>query len=85
MESHVWACMVLPLNGFGSINLILICSQFLLFAYGACVAGISGVVVIYSGIEKNSMDSLACYSAIVISFLLGFRILVNVKKNDLLS
>ena len=51
--------MILPLNGFGSTNLIVICSQFLL-ANEAHTGVIAGVVVVYMGIEKNSMDGPKC-------------------------
>ena len=52
-----YACMVLPLNGFGSTGLILIYSCFLLNngAYIVIVADVS-----YTGIEKKSMDVPAC-------------------------
>ena len=42
--------MVLPLNGFGSANLILICGL-LLFANGACIGAIAGIAVFYTGME----------------------------------
>ena len=45
--------MVFPLNSLSSINLILICGQFLLFANRACTGIIAGVVVVYLGIEKK--------------------------------
>ena len=51
--------MVLLLNGFGSTNLILIFGYFLLFANRACMGIITGIVVVYMGIEKNSMDGPA--------------------------
>ena len=54
--------------------------NFSLFANGTYTGIISGVVVIFMGIEKNSMDGPACCSAIVASFLLSFRNLINVKK-----
>ena len=59
---------MLPLNGLGSINLILICGQFFLFANKTCAGVISGIVVIYTGIKINSMDSLACCSTIIVFF-----------------
>ena len=62
------ACMVFLLNGFGSTNLMLICSQFLLFANGACMGIFAGIVVVYTGIEKNSMDDPAPCSTIVAFF-----------------
>ena len=43
--------MVLPLNGFGSANLILICGQLLICINGACTGVIAGVAVVYMGIE----------------------------------
>ena len=43
--------MVLPLNGFGFANLILICGQLLLCANGARMGVIGGVAVVYMGIE----------------------------------
>ena len=45
------ACMVLPLNGFGSTYLIFICSQLLIFINGARIGVIAGVAVVYMGIE----------------------------------
>ena len=65
--------MVLPLNGFGFANLILIYGQFLLFANEAHVGIIAGVVVVYIGIEKNSIDGPAYCFAIIAFFLLSFR------------
>ena len=61
------ACVVLPLNGFGSTNLILICGWFLL-DNGARMGIIAGIVVIYMAIEKNSVDDLVCCSAIIAFF-----------------
>ena len=49
MDNHMQACVVLPLNGFGSASLILICGRLLLCANGACTGVIAGVV--YMGIE----------------------------------
>ena len=43
--------MVLPVNGFGSINLIFICSQLLLFANDAYVGVVAGIALVYTGIE----------------------------------
>ena len=51
MNNHVWACKVLLLNGFGSASLILICSRLLLYANSAHVGVITGVSVVYTGIE----------------------------------
>ena len=45
------ACVVLPLNGFGSASLILICGWLLLCANGAHVGAIAGVAVVYTDIE----------------------------------
>ena len=70
------ACMVLPLISFGYANLILICTHFLLFANGSLVGIVSGDVVTYSGIKKNSVDGPGCGCAIVASFLLSFRKLI---------
>ena len=67
--------MVLPLNGFSFTNLMLVCRQ-LLFANGAHIGVIAGIIVVYMGIKKNSMDGPAYCSDIVTSFLLSFR-----KKN----
>ena len=50
-DNHAWACVVLPVNGFGSTYLILICSQLLLFAKGACTSVITCVALVYIGIE----------------------------------
>ena len=69
--------MVLPLNGFGSNNLTLICG-WLLFAYRAWMGIIASVIAIYIGIEKNIVDGPACCSAIVAFFLLSFRKLINI-------
>ena len=57
---------MLPLNGFGSNNLILICYWFL-FANGAHTGIMAGVVIVYTGMKKNSMNGPACYSAIIAS------------------
>ena len=43
--------MVLPLNGFGSANLILICGWLLICINGACAGVIAGVAVVYTGME----------------------------------
>ena len=50
-DNHVWASKVLPLNVFGSTNLIFICGRLLLCANGACTGVIAGVAVVYTGIE----------------------------------
>ena len=50
-DNHAWACMVLPLNGFGSANLILICGRLLICINGACAGVVAGVAVVYTGIE----------------------------------
>ena len=65
--------MVLLLNSFVSINLILVCGHFLLFANRAYVDAIAGVSVVYTGIEKNSVDGPAYCSAIIAFFILSFR------------
>ena len=51
VDKHMWACVVLPENGFGSTSLILTCGQLLLFANGAYVGIIAGVAVIYTAME----------------------------------
>ena len=60
--------MVLPLNDFSSANLILIYGWFLLFSNKACVGIISGVVAVYMGMKKSSMDGLEYCSAIIAFF-----------------
>ena len=50
-DNHTQACMVLPLNGFGSANLILIYGQLLLCINSACPGIIARVAVVYTGIE----------------------------------
>ena len=60
--------MILPLNGFGSTNLIPFYGWFLLFANGASAGIVASVCVIYMGIEKNSMDGPACCYAVVAFF-----------------
>ena len=50
-DNYAQACVVLPLNGFGSANLILICGQLLIYINGSCTGVIAGVAVIYMGIE----------------------------------
>ena len=72
----MWICIVSPLNGFGSINLILICGHFLL-DNGACMGVVAGVIIIYTGIKKNSVDGLTCCSALPLLF---FFKLYKVKK-----
>ena len=51
VDNHMRACMALPVNSFGSANLILICGRLLLFANGACAGTVAGVAVVYMGIE----------------------------------
>ena len=50
-DNHAQACVVLPLNGFGSTNLILICGQLLLCINGARAGVVAGVAIVYMGIE----------------------------------
>ena len=50
-DNYVWACVVLPLNGFVSANLIIICGRLLLCINGALAGVIPGVAVVYTGIE----------------------------------
>ena len=50
-DNHTWACVVLPLNGFGSANLILICGWLQLCINGAHMGVVAGVAVVYMGIE----------------------------------
>ena len=50
-DNHAWACVVLPLNGFGSANLILIYGQLLICINGARAGVIAGIAVVYTGIE----------------------------------
>ena len=49
-DNHARACAVLPLNGFGSANLILICG-WLMPLNGARVGVVAGVAVVYTGME----------------------------------
>ena len=72
VDNYVWASMVLPVNGFGSTSLIFICG-WLLFANGACTGIVVGIAVVYMGMEQNPMDSPACYSIIIVFYLLSFR------------
>ena len=51
VDNHMQAYMVLPVNGFNSANLILICGQLLLFANSACAGIVAGIAVVYTGIE----------------------------------
>ena len=76
--------MVLLLNGFGSTSLILICGHFLL-ANGACMGVIAGVIVVYMGIEKNSIYGPACCSAIVAFFTKLWKINKYIKNNNLFN
>ena len=50
-DNHMRACVVLPLNGFGSANLILICGQLLICINGAYAGVVARVAVVYTGIE----------------------------------
>ena len=50
-DNHAQACVVLPLNGFSSANLILIFCRWLICIYGAHAGVIAGVAVVYTGIE----------------------------------
>ena len=50
-DNHAQACVVLPLNGFGSTNLILICGRLLLCINGLHAGVVAGVAVIYMGIQ----------------------------------
>ena len=51
VDYYAQAWVVLPLNGFGSTSLILICGQLLLCANSACAGIIAGIAVVYTGIE----------------------------------
>ena len=51
VDNYTQAFMVLPLNGFGSASLVLICGRLLLCVNGACAGVIAGVAVVYMGIE----------------------------------
>ena len=42
---------MLPLNSFGSANLILICGQLLICINGARMGVVAGVAVVYTGME----------------------------------
>ena len=50
-DNHPQACVVLPLNGFGCANLILICGHLLLYANGTRKGVVAGVAVVYMAIE----------------------------------
>ena len=50
-DNHVRACVVLPLNGFGSADLVLICGWLLLCINCACTGVVARVAVVYTGIE----------------------------------
>ena len=67
-DNHMRACMVLPLNGFGFANLILICGRWLIYINGACAGVVAGVAVVYMGIEYKPMEGPACWS-VIIAFL----------------
>ena len=56
MDNHSQACMVLPLNSFGSAIFLLVYGWFLL-ANEACTGIVTGII--YMGIEKNSVDGPA--------------------------
>ena len=73
VDNHMWACMVSPVNGFSSTNLILICGQLLLCANDACAGIIAGVALVYMGIVLNPVDGSACYLVIIAFYLLSFR------------
>ena len=80
MDNYTLACVVLLLNGFGFACLILICGQ-LLFANGACMGIVVGViVVVYMGMEKNSMDDLAYCSTIIASYFTKLKITNKYKR-----
>ena len=57
MDNYAQTCMVLPLNGFGYVNSILIYVQFLL-TNEACAGAVAGIS--YTGMNKNSMDGPTC-------------------------
>ena len=57
VDNYDCACMVLPLNGFGSNCFMLVYGWFLL-ANGAYICIIAGIV--YTSIEKISVDDPAC-------------------------
>ena len=73
VDKHMWACMVLPVNGFCSTNLIFICSWLLLFANGGCIGVIAGIAVVYMGMNLNPMDGPVHCSVIIAFYLLSFR------------
>ena len=50
-DNYARACVVLPLNGFSSANLILICGRLLICMNGARAGVVAGVAVVYTGIE----------------------------------
>ena len=79
-DSHVWACMVLPVNSFGSASLILICGRLLLLANSAHMGIIAGVAVVYIGIEYKPVDVPACCSVIFAFYLLNFGKQLNTEK-----
>ena len=51
VDNHAWACVVLPVNGFGSASLIIIYGYLLLFANSARASVVAGVAEGYTGIE----------------------------------
>ena len=50
-DNHAQACMVLPLNGFGSANLISICGWLLIYINSARTGVIASVAIVYMGIK----------------------------------
>ena len=51
VDNYMQACMVLPVNGFSSANLIFISGQLLLLANYASAGIVAGIAVVYTGIE----------------------------------
>ena len=72
MDNHARICVVLPLNGFGSTYLILICGQFLL-ANGACMGIVTSIIVVCMGIEENSMHGPAHFLLLFPLFYQAFE------------
>ena len=79
-DNHTQACMVLLLNGFGSTNLILICSWLLICINGALAGVIAGVAVDYTVIEQRPIEGPAHCLIIVAFFLLNVRKFKNSEK-----
>ena len=50
-DNYTLAWVVLPLNGCGSANLILICGHLFICINGAYTGVVAGVAVVYTGIE----------------------------------